>query len=400
MKDANGRRLDDFVVVNRTAANLAPRPVSQNTHALVRGAGTEHLSVVAPDTIGETSQTLQTVRFNASAFRFTYANIYNNAGVDAPGPSTITVKASVRMTGGLNFPVWFNGRRAVTIEPGAVVTSDPLGINIAKGATFFIQTHVSTTVGGQIPFGIKTRSGDSEGKAGGDQVGSGLTASASRCFSPIMVTAVPATPLDSPVILGLGDSNMAGYNDIVGTGDSNGVIRRAFDGVLSYVNVGVSSASVGTNDTLVELQYRMNVADTVQAHAALIIEGTNDIQGGASLATMQARYANLWALLAQRGLPIYQCTVPPWTTSSDSWATVGNQTVSAYEATRVLVNDWLRTVPSPVTHIFDLADAVESARNSGKWKAGYTIDGVHFGVNGATAAAAAIAPTIIGPVLP
>jgi lysophospholipase L1-like esterase len=90
------------------------------------------------------------------------------------------------------------------------------------------------------------------------------------------------------------------------------------------------------------------------------------------------------------GLPVFQNTITPSTTSTDSWATTGNQTPESSNAVRVQVNDWIRTVPSPLSGYFEIADLAETARNSGIWKAGYTSDGLHPNATGHSALAAGI----------
>jgi lysophospholipase L1-like esterase len=136
--------------------------------------------------------------------------------------------------------------------------------------------------------------------------------------------------------------------------------------------------------------------------------GTNDIfTAGATAATLEANLVTLWRQeVLRQGQPWYG-TIVPQTTSTDVWLTVTNQTVKAQEPVRVAVNNWLRdgapvdnttglpvavgTSPTtanraafydmngnlvnpasgpgtnPASGLFDLANAVESAQNSGKW---------------------------------
>jgi lysophospholipase L1-like esterase len=132
-----------------------------------------------------------------------------------------------------------------------------------------------------------------------------------------------------------------------------------------------------------------------------------------------------WGSLAAFGVPIYQTTITPQTTSSDAWATVNNQTVASAgnETARLAANAWLRdgapisaspaaggTVAAvgasgvlragqtghPLAGIIEVADLAESARDSGKWKAGYTGDGTHPNATGAAALAAALVPATLG----
>ena len=52
-------------------------------------------------------------------------------------------------------------------------------------------------------------------------------------------------------------------------------------------------------------------------------------------------------------------------------------------------------VGHPLAGYIEVADTVESARNSGLWKAGYSGDGTHPNTVGATAIAAAL-PSAVG----
>jgi len=132
--------------------------------------------------------------------------------------------------------------------------------------------------------------------------------------------------------------------------------------------------------------------------------GTNDIVGYTT-AQIEANFTTMVTDFRQRGSLSYFGTIIPETNSTDNWATLANQSVRATEAIRVAVNNWMRdgspldpttklpvavgTVgaircayysstgvlvnaasgPSlhPAAAIFDLADSVETARNSGLW---------------------------------
>jgi lysophospholipase L1-like esterase len=135
--------------------------------------------------------------------------------------------------------------------------------------------------------------------------------------------------------------------------------------------------------------------------------GINDIEGGAATqALVQTNMVKSWKMIADMGCDIWQTTLTPFTTTTDNWATEGNQTVSTKQAVRIAVNAWIRDggpldpttklhvasgtsgalragqAGHPIKGYIEIADAVETARDSGKWKTngsafGYTGDGVH-----------------------
>ena len=81
------------------------------------------------------------------------------------------------------------------------------------------------------------------------------------------------------------------------------------------------------------------------------------------------------------GMQVWQATITPRSTSTDSFATTVNQT-PLNAAVLTEVNDYIRTLPSPLAGVIEASDAASSARNSGLWKvtgaAQYaTSDGLH-----------------------
>ncbi len=192
-----------------------------------------------------------------------------------------------------------------------------------------------------------------------------------------------------------GDSIGDGYNDIGGDSHGNlGYVPRALGNAFGWTRVtrpGDASLFWGNANRFA----RMDVVK--HCTHAIIVLGTNDL-GAMNLSAgyVQAELSMLWKALACRGLKVWQCTLPPFTTSTDQWATISNQAVVAtYESNRTHVNDWIRTTPQYLAGYFEVADALETFRNSGIWKttgapSGYTDDGVHPGTYGYQQGALAI----------
>jgi len=73
-------------------------------------------------------------------------------------------------------------------------------------------------------------------------------------------------------------------------------------------------------------------------------------------------------------------TLTPKAASTDFWATTAAQTTSDLtdEASRIKYNTSVRAKVARVGQFSEIADVVESSRNSGVWKApGATADGIH-----------------------
>jgi lysophospholipase L1-like esterase len=126
--------------------------------------------------------------------------------------------------------------------------------------------------------------------------------------------------------------------------------------------------------------------------SAIIQLGINDMSF--SLTTLQTNLLTLAKFMRRQGIPkVFFITISPFTTSTDGWATTANQTPTGSNGNRVTHNNWVRAgcpvnattlAPvavgtggalfagqsgHPVTGYFEVADTVESARDSGKWKA-------------------------------
>lgn len=352
---------------------------------------------------GRTTQHFHTASATFKGMRLMYANVYNNAGVDTIGPNTITIKANIRITGGINLPVFFNGKRSIELEPGAVILSDTVGFQLFQGATFYTRTYVSVASGQKFPLG-RTTDGVNEGIVAGDFADGSVSVNVGRGYGPSGLFGTPtsygAPPLESPGVLVLGDSITAGAGDSYSSSDAYGWASRALDGKLGYLNVAVSSAAAADANNQGELSNRMRMIDAWTPDAALIMFCTNDLAGADTLTTIKANYKYVVNSMRARGMSVYGATVPPNTTSTDAWATTTNQTAYSSEADRTAFNDWIRAgADSTLAGFFETADAVETARNSGIWKAAHTSDGVHPNPTGHAAMAAAVDPTVIGPVL-
>jgi hypothetical protein len=148
--------------------------------------------------------------------RLVYGNMYGQNGTQQNGPNAIAVKASVEDASGNLWPVSFDGRRTVTIDPGQIIMSDPVPIILAAAATFYSRTYVSVSSGEKWPLGMTTLTADSEGNnygtPGTDSTDSGSVSSAfAFCYSPLAILGNPNISL--PTVLQVGDSIIDGQGD-------------------------------------------------------------------------------------------------------------------------------------------------------------------------------------------
>lgn len=366
----------------------------------------------------DTSTTYRTIHkavHDITDLTLVYGNFYNNTGLEAAGPNDISVKFTVQASADTyRLKGSFNGKRTYVIEPGTRATSDPIALDIKAGETFYVYTYVSVASAGmKWPVGIQTNSPDGEGRiAGADYTDAGtVTATAVFAYSPLQLLGRP--PAAKTVSVGgIGDSIVAGNGD----GNTGGFWHRGLSGNISEQRVAYPSEQAYAYNLRTYSQYR---SPLLRAATHIVCElGINDVKGNQTLAALQGNLIPLWQKAARRAAKVYQTTLTPVSTSTDTWATVGNQTPGPNEAVRAGFNNWLRAgapidsttsagvaagtggaltagMPGhPLAGYIELADAVESARNSGIWKAAHTGDGTHPNVTGHTALAAVFTPAL------
>jgi lysophospholipase L1-like esterase len=307
---------------------------------------------------------------NASQAVFIFPTWYVSqaSGLESDMGGTVTLTASVENPVGTFRRLTFSGASSVTVAAGSNINSDPIDLsaganrvwtwrNCSAGMTYI--TSLSTPTGDGSTFGATT---PDQTAAGGSVVNGTIH------YGPIAVVAETTYP--SVIILG--DSITQGAQDGKTAAVDSGSVARSVGQQLTYSNMGAASTfasqTVSAPKRLFLSQYFTH---------CVISYGANDIGFGATSAQLIGYINQIITQFA--ALKCYVCTVTPYTTSSDSWATVVNQTVKATEAARVTYNNALRAGEIPAAHaIFDVADAVESSRDSGKWSApGFTVDGLH-----------------------
>jgi len=396
---------------------------------LTGGLQAAPVQLVALSTAG-TFRVPYTVVMDGGNIRFDYSHHYQATAApqgDTDPAAAITIEAAA-LLGGTIYRVTFGGRRSVTIDPGGKVRSDPVGLDVKAGDVLNVLTYLASGTA----YGNRTNFNNPGGRytndvvgGGGFTAGSNLTApgsaaipdAESNLYGPTVL--LGDTNSRTPVVVGIGDSIMAGQGDSndmgghINVNNAGGWFQRAFAGVNP--NISLAKASEKGAQFVLPANHFRRAPYITPGCWALEAYGRNDILDGASV-TMSGKAA-IWQMVKRRGGRVATTTVTPETSSSDSWATAENQTVlsATREAARVEINTWLRAgaplspttgevvapgtagavtignTGHPVAFLIDTADAVESSRNSGKWKfPGYTYDGLHPLAPGHVAMAAAV----------
>lgn len=368
------------------------------------------------------------------ALRLVYVNVWGSETLTA---NSISVSAALETTGGAFLPVFFRGARKAVIEPGGMVVSDPINAPYAVGDNVWSRTYVSDiTAGMNFPYHnvqtLQSTWGEASDGANGvsqsDKTLSGTISGAISGYAPLVIVTAAIGPT-LPTVALLGDSITSGSGESGAPSSSGGYgfMRRALGATFPTLDLSVpgkellgSVGYVGTDATV----RRIRAALAAGCTHAVDAWGINDFNRGTpqTFAAMQTGKIALWTEMYNAGVKVFACTLTPVSTSTDTWATVVNQTVKATgfnSQGRIDLNNWVRDgapilagvaaatgsnatgtlragqTGHPLVGYFETADAVESSRDSGLWQVGkiYTTDslGIHPNGTGHAAMAAAIA---------
>ncbi len=385
---ASAQRGHEIAVANRvTAINLSMRLPGQTT----MNARTRHRST--------TEQAVSGVRF-----------VYSNWSISASGsvgevdgPSALTYRAALEYDGKLHRMTFNGGKEMADCPPGADVVTEPVEISLPPGAVFFSRTFYSGATGVfPRPLPIYREWGEYiEITTGGDKTLATtdlprFNTTAGYGPSAILGSVERAQPAIAIIGDSIANGNSGGDNPD-GPTENLGYIARAIGDRYGFIRL------TNPSDTLysftVDDKRRLRLLAGRVTHA-ICEHGINDVAMGRSVDQMRAKYVEQWSALAALGIKVFQCTLTPRTDSSDGHATLEGQTpVRGCDpgGVRQQINEWIRSSPKPLSGYFEVADRLESARNSGLWKADGTPDkfvhgagGVHPTPYGHSLAAAAI----------
>ena len=124
-----------------------------------------------------------------SDLRLVFANIIaTTGGVETSNTSSITITAGVEYPEFYTVAVTFNGQASITIAPGAIAVSDPVGLNIPAGTCFW--TRQAVAQGGSTVWPLNVQSLFASGNSGQDGDGIGLKINGATNASPIVISSV------------------------------------------------------------------------------------------------------------------------------------------------------------------------------------------------------------------
>ena len=345
-------------------------------------------------------------RQGATAIQLGFSGFYINSNGEQLFTGDLDIEAAFESVSPVYYAnAFFDGKRLGNLPIGAAyVLSDPIGVYVPAGsAGDFLIRHGHSSTNGNV-----TLPGGSTPSPTG-----GISQLSQSDTSQIAGTGAMSTPsggttIGGPkavLILGKPDAPMvsvAYLTDSIGdgTGDtatSDGVIgfaARGLEGVNGYL-VPSLKQTVGSwtfAKSTIDYAPRLRAQWEMVTHLMCAL-GTNDIASATSLSSMQAYATAVWQAAKRtigpygKPLQVAQALIMPRTTSTDSWATAGNQTPVAGFTTggvRDQFNAWVKAQVGQglLDAAIDVNQYVEDQAHPGCWittgSANYpTTDGIH-----------------------
>jgi|GEM_PF-1851851 len=328
------------------------------------------------------TRTTHVARDTISSIQVIFPNFYCDSQLGELDAGNVSITASIEYPVGVYNQLKFSGAVAGHIPTKSYLASDPLTIFIPDGARFFVKNFwVGTSAVLQSVPSLTALAPTIEACQ------TWLSGGVDSTMSNTSITATNSGLVLGPVaIIGktakdtywlAGDSRMIGINDPPNSINGGvGEVERAIQLDHGYINAGLSG----------ERLYYMNFNAgwytnrlALSQYCSKVISnlGINDCLDGWPWATPEV-CINYFADTKFAGKPVYWATLTPNSTSTDSFTTLANQAPNFTNGTRISINNTIRAGGYHLAGYFEVADVVESARNSGLWKApGYTTDGLH-----------------------
>jgi lysophospholipase L1-like esterase len=389
-------------------AAMVPAPVPANA-ALARP------QVDAPRLHGQTLRQMVVLGAGGRRLRIRLSNVYGtrslridaaSVGLHAGGPASPNATNLHALR--------FDGRRALSLPPGAVRDSDPLDLTVRAGETLAVSLHVADAAApGAWHFDALR---DNFISPPGDYTATPAMPVAATTGAALWLSGVDVqTDAPLPVLVALGDSITNGFRSTRGAAHGYPqVLGRRLRELrpacrMAVVDAGIDGNEIADRDggygpgDSMERRFRRDVLGQHGVRYVLLLGGINDIgettmalrpqgrtlDGPAVVANVIAAQQRIIAQAHAAGLRILGATLPPFEGTWNAYSAEGEQA-------RQRINDWIRhhaRFDGTVDFDTALRDPAHPARLRPDLDSG---DHIHPNDKGYAAMAAAVPPALLG----
>lgn len=346
---------------------------------------------------GRTGRSRHTLTADVIGLMLAYSNVQAGVGeVDATYSHLLHVGVEDGATPDF-IKVGCRGTRDWNFLSGSIHWSDPFGYTGAAGTELVVRTFCDADAAETFCNGYATNAADNTGVTNGFDTAwaGGVSNNTTAIIAPCAIVGVTRRAVAEAVAL-TGDSNMLGSGNSTTRNASFGSMACAARS-LPWFNLA-RSAQVSAN--YVGFARRNRAMLDQKCPFGMVLYGTNDVTNGVAANAIFANLLEIGRFKRNAGQRALICTLPPNCTSTDSFATLANQTVQANEAQRVALNalirstNWAFSNDYPYIGVADIAAMVESPSAAGKWNVDgtafkFTANGTHLSYFGHTQAALA-----------
>lgn len=327
---------------------------------------------------GYTLRNRRRAAFAAESLKLVFGNwcaSTGTVGAMVPGPNPYEVQACFQRfgTGILDYTptrvlvTWSNGQKFCQVMPGQIAVSDPCPFPVEAGEAYFLIYSISVPGPnwyfvqgfGQQGGSTQTQNAMNNGDANHSEIG--VEASVGFSATPFNNATGPLTilgysPAKQKSVAILGDSLAATCDDGGGLFPGYSWPRRlmmnqkalaltsaAWTGTPPNFPFTITAKSGDTANTFASQLYSSPAVTLAQMSTTVLwYYGINDVVAATPLATLQGYALKVARFFMEQGIKFIVSTLTPYTTTSDSYATIVNQTVTANEAIRTGYNSWVR----------------------------------------------------------
>lgn len=325
------------------------------------------------------ARTHHIARDNISALKIVLPNWYWTRGgtlTEAAGGGNITYSASVEYPAGTFTQIKWAGATSLVVASNASGTSDFVNVSIPVGASFWIRSFANAATAivftdGNTGFPQRDlANGEAYNYAASglsDLTMGGTITDVGAASAPICVPLAILAQTRRPSVLIVGDSRDWGFNDTLDASGDLGDIARSVGRSLGYINAGCAGDTFSGFITSHANRAALGayVSHVVVGDAINCLRAGGSGQNQSSATTLGQLQTILGYFSANRRFT--STCGGPNTTTTDNWATTANQTVNANNAAIIAYNNAIRAGVANSNGYFEVADQVESARDSGKW---------------------------------
>ena len=326
------------------------------------------------------------VSLGGSQIRVQLSNIVGNAPVTINAAHIALCKATPAVDSTIDTAtdkaLAFGGTASVTIAAGKEIWSDPIDFALPATGNLTI-----TLALGSVPSNLTAHSGSRTTSY--IQSGSNVTAASMTSASTTehwwFISGIDVmADASARGVVAIGDSITDGrgtdtnrnnrWTDVLAAR----LLANAATTNVSMMNQGIGATNlVGTSGTAAQARFARDVLGQSGVKYAIVLDGVNDIGGGASFASLKAAYDDLIAKAHARNVLIYGATITPFGGYASYYS-------AAHESVRQQVNTYIKSGVFDGYIDFDaaLTDGGNPPKLQATYEAWSQMDGLHPGPTG------------------